>query len=352
MSLINFFCIGYQIERDNSKSNIMERYFRGNMHTDGPVKNNLCQKVIESLIKFGFNLDQIMTAYKIYKFENLDEAILIMMKDHETGRYNHRYIKKEKEKKTEKENENQNMNINYNNNDIYLNIIEDCFICGGLYNEHVDYDFKEIKLIDELNDKNKINYKNNNNNKIKMNLNINNLNFSEINNSESNCKFNLENEGLSKNLNTDLCISKQNKSNLNYENNNDLNLSNQKGNENEKELENNNNINNNNLGLALCKNNKLSSNIKINNSIINDLDLNITSIRIPEKQNKIIINIDEETLLGFEDPDICTICFNNKLIENNYSEISCGHKFCLNCIKMHLTTNIVNGRVKIQFNKL
>ena len=63
-------------------------------------------------------------------------------------------------------------------------------------------------------------------------------------------------------------------------------------------------------------------------------------------RSEIIINIDKETLLAFDDPEICTICFENKLNRENSTEFSCGHKFCKICIKAHLTTNIINGRVR------
>ena len=67
--------------------------------------------------------------------------------------------------------------------------------------------------------------------------------------------------------------------------------------------------------------------------------------KIPIVRSDIQIFIDKETLLAFEDPDICTICFDNKLIGKNFTEFSCGHKFCNTCIIAHLTTNIINGRV-------
>jgi len=40
------------------------------------------------------------------------------------------------------------------------------------------------------------------------------------------------------------------------------------------------------------------------------------------------INIDKETLDDFEDPNICRICFSEKLEVNNKVELGCGHKFC------------------------
>lgn len=71
----------------------------------------------------------------------------------------------------------------------------------------------------------------------------------------------------------------------------------------------------------------------------------------PLLRSDIQIHIDKETLLDFDDPEICTICFSNKLNNKNYNEFSCGHKFCKDCIKAHLTTNIINGRVRKNFLK-
>ena len=69
----------------------------------------------------------------------------------------------------------------------------------------------------------------------------------------------------------------------------------------------------------------------------------------PHKNNFIFefgkIEIPKETLDLFDDPNICRICFSEKVNPNNISQISCGHYFCDNCIKTHITTSIVNGKV-------
>ena len=57
------------------------------------------------------------------------------------------------------------------------------------------------------------------------------------------------------------------------------------------------------------------------------------------------IEIPKETLDLFDDPNICRICFSEKVNPNNISQISCGHFFCDSCIKTHITTKIINGKV-------
>ena len=57
------------------------------------------------------------------------------------------------------------------------------------------------------------------------------------------------------------------------------------------------------------------------------------------------IEIPKETLLLFESPDVCRICFSNKINPNNKAQISCGHFFCDTCINKYLTNKIINGQV-------
>ena len=55
MSLMNYFSIGYQIEKENNRSSSI-KYFKSNMQSEGPIKNNISQSVVETLLKFGFKL--------------------------------------------------------------------------------------------------------------------------------------------------------------------------------------------------------------------------------------------------------------------------------------------------------
>lgn len=57
------------------------------------------------------------------------------------------------------------------------------------------------------------------------------------------------------------------------------------------------------------------------------------------------IDIPEETLLLFDTPDICRICFGQKQNPKNIAQITCGHFFCETCINVYLTTKIINGKV-------
>jgi hypothetical protein len=369
MSLMNYFTIGYQIEKENSRISYLNKYQRGNLQSEGPIKNNLSQSIVENLIKFGFNLDQIMTAHKIYKFKNLDEAIFVMMKDNETGKFNHRYIKKENQNISNKSESNGNNNIihldiNDINKNVYLNLKETCFICNELSNEHVDYDFKEIKLVLDLdNDKNNKNNDNNNNknNKNYKNYknykNRNDIDISQNNQYDSNCKINLDKENISKNLFIDInnnYINNNNKIEIDISKNNDNYNDNDDNINNINKIEENNSKLNNDEGEENIKNDKnKKDNVydvdftkQINSNILDNTRNNNNKKKLLMR-SEIIINIDKETLLSFEDPDICTICFNNKLIGKNFIEFSCGHKFCKTCIKSYLTTNIINGNVKL-----
>lgn len=367
MSLINFFRIGYQIEKDNSRD-IYNKYQIGNLNSEVSItKNNLSQSVIENLLKFGFNLDQIMKAHKIYMFNNLDEAIFIMMKDNETGKYNHKFILNEKKnnlinKKDSNDNAvNNNLIIEMNQFDknSYLNIMKTCFICGGLNNEHVDYEFKEIKL--EIVDNHNCNDKSNNNNNHK-NIIIDDIknDVSENNQSISNSKINLnqiienenENEGISK------IISKRNIKNIDNDNNinkvvdnNNKEVEGADDEEDEKVEEYEDVVEEekgeekiNKLELISIEDlNKQNNSNRINTASTN----NISTIKNKKAlmKSEIFIHIDRETLASFDDPKICTICFDVKNNGRNFTEFSCGHQFCNICIKFYLTTNIINGKV-------
>lgn len=331
MSLMDFFRIGYQIEREQEAEKFEDRFFRGNIRPDESNKV-LKHKVTEMLIKFGFNLEQIMLAHRIYKFSDLDEAIFYMMKDSETGKYNHNYYKKEIEK------ENKNQKSENNNNNIYLNIFENCFICGGHPNEHIDFEFKEIKL--EIEKTPKI---------------FNPIKGKVLNNVSISCD-NLNNQ--SKNLLL------ENKSDLDLKNKLDINKIPQKryksDEEREKEKEENEEKEEENeekekpIEVSEMKqNNEENDNKQIIDDIQNYQDTNCDGFIIKNPNAKLFdsakseykINIDKATLDDFENPNICIICFSNKTNDHNKSEFSCGHKFCKPCVKKYLTTNIKQGKV-------
>ncbi len=56
------------------------------------------------------------------------------------------------------------------------------------------------------------------------------------------------------------------------------------------------------------------------------------------------IKISAETQKLFENPNICTICYENLINKNNISHL-CNHFFCDNCIKTYLTNKIISGNI-------
>lgn len=60
---------------------------------------------------------------------------------------------------------------------------------------------------------------------------------------------------------------------------------------------------------------------------------------------KIQIALPQSVLDDFDDPNICRICFVNKLDENNKVSFSCQHVFCQECITNYLTSLIYDGKV-------
>ena len=56
------------------------------------------------------------------------------------------------------------------------------------------------------------------------------------------------------------------------------------------------------------------------------------------------INIPIETKLSFDNPNICTICYENLYNKNNISH-TCQHFFCDKCMNTYLTNKIINGDV-------
>jgi hypothetical protein len=78
----------------------------------------------------------------------------------------------------------------------------------------------------------------------------------------------------------------------------------------------------------LINNDDESVNSKENNSIKEEENFD-------EKLKK--YGIEQETLKQFKDPDICNICFENKVNKENISQKCCQHYFCDKCIKKYLT---------------
>jgi hypothetical protein len=115
-----------------------------------------------------------------------------------------------------------------------------------------------------------------------------------------------------------------------------------------------------NLKLELKKdmNNKISEKKiekkEVNNELINHEDENINvnsndnnNIKLEENLDEKLkkYGIEENTLKQFKDPDICNICFENKVNKENISQKCCQHYFCDKCIKKYMTYQINNGIV-------
>ncbi len=60
---------------------------------------------------------------------------------------------------------------------------------------------------------------------------------------------------------------------------------------------------------------------------------------------KVEIEIPKSLLDNFEAPDICRICFDNKIDDSSMYNFYCQHKFCRECVKNYLATAINDGRV-------
>lgn len=95
----------------------------------------------------------------------------------------------------------------------------------------------------------------------------------------------------------------------------------------------------------------------IEKDLYNDPSLIIKENQIPQGNTKEIekkmIHITKKSMSAipkahledFDDPDICRICFHNKVTGKMKIELSCGHTFCKDCVVGFLTVNINNGKV-------
>lgn len=63
------------------------------------------------------------------------------------------------------------------------------------------------------------------------------------------------------------------------------------------------------------------------------------------KFNKIELDLPKETLNDFDNPQVCKICFAEKLKQIPIAKLECNHNFCNNCIMKYLENKIKNGNV-------
>ena len=316
MSLLNKFSVSYNLEQANRKKH------NAFLSKTGIKSNGIRNQVAQDLLELGYNIESLMMLLKIHPFTTVEEALNLLSKDPDTHLYNHKYY---------------NPNIKPNSK---FNIIDEpCLICQGKKNEHGnDYDY-EIEN-DKLNSNTINNNELGNSNKIISNK----ISYNNSNN------INNDNNGI--NINQSKEIKNMTNPKLNTQTNNDFSQTPFVQNEN----------NTNNINSIIQSTNKNPNNT-LNNNKLNNIGLNnnntkniniytsnlISSTSSQSERKKRLdfgkIQIPKETLLLFDSPDICRICFSNKVNPNNIAQISCGHFFCDNCIKTYLTNKIINGQV-------
>lgn len=239
MSLFNRFSVAYNIDKaskNNESEDIDKKVFK--QRSKATIREFIGEEVVNPLIGFGFDVEQIMMAFKLYKFNTVDEAIYILMRDPETGKYNHRYVSR---------NEGGYKKINDQN----------CFLCGDEPSYHVqlDMDITDIKL--DLTRKRKMDDE------------------EEIKDTSINCD-------------------------------------------------------------------------RSNNPILKTSDISSILEAKNNQERKILqvkVEIPQDVIELFEDPEVCRICFSEVINSSNQATFSCGHKFCRTCVINHLNINITNGKV-------
>ena len=373
MSLINKFSVAYNIEQANKRrrQSMSVRYQMERRYTMARPEI-LTNEVAESLIKMGFDIEVLMILMKIHPYASVEEAMHLLGKDADTGKYNHSF---------------------YNNKPDIKGKTNYCFICNGTLDEHVDTkDYIEHKSKSAMQGIYQTNVKgnsckaggDNNNNNINSNSNNNNesFNYTKTNsklitsmNNNTNCNNNnircISGNACNSNNNINNNIYNSNttpydisqtpligdsssnipslfppKTNNNTNTNNNI-ISNTSNNPNI------NNINNSSLnGLNALNNSNHSSNNHTPSQITQNTNRNSHLNNNQNLRNNVFSRIDinkieipQETLNMFDNPNTCRICFANTVNKSNPAQITCGHFFCDNCIQMHMTTKIVNGRV-------
>lgn len=336
-------------------------------------------EVLEKLVVCGLELDQIITAHKIYKFTEVEEACNLIMKDPETNLYHHEFIPLTTEELNSKS------NLNYEKNKISSTIsksksiksksnleslsfdLHNCKICNGNYSDHskkdlpclrsyisLDKQYTKEKYIDEDMEKENEDEEPNSNQDDHLD--------NELIINKSNLiikKFSLEktdDQKRRKSLMPNTLFQINNYKNIVSLNEfNDLN-----DNDNNKKKtvtcrlnfeEKNNSITQTLESDSICNNSR--SKILINK---NECKPKFKSKEKDKKQcknkNKTAkskvtktYKVPEETLKLFSHPDICPICYDDTINEKNIAKFSCGHFYCCACVTKYLTTNIVEGKV-------
>ena len=302
MSLLNKFSVSYNLEQANKK----KHHHRNPELSKTAIKTNgIRNQVAQNLIELGYDIEILMMLLKIHPFTTVDEALNLLSKDPDSHLYNHKYY-------------------NPNKSNSKFNIIDKpCLICQGKKNEHID----DITMENDI--ENTISKNNSHDNPNELNNKNNNINNNTLTNNNEN-NYNNSKKSSTKELKNNISINSKIKNDysqtplINQENNNKNSL-----------IQSNKILNS-----GLINNNNKNINISTSNNLISSSQ--------SDRKKKFDfgkIEIPKETLLLFESPDVCRICFSNKINPNNKAQISCGHFFCDNCIKTYLTNKIINGQV-------
>ena len=133
--LVYRFSVSYNLDKTNKK--------KQNENNDSSAKlqvaecyttfnrTHITEGVVKHLLQFGYELEQIMAAFKIYKFGSVEEALFILMKDQDTFKFNHQFVPEEND-----------------NQEGFKAITGLCLLCREKRSDHVDYDFEEMKNLD------------------------------------------------------------------------------------------------------------------------------------------------------------------------------------------------------------
>jgi hypothetical protein len=312
-------------------------------------KGNLRPEVIEKLLLFGFNIDQILTTHKIYKFMEVEEACNLMIRDPDTNLYNHEFITDEanlyQNENYKNKNKDQILKSNLKSMDFVKNLGIDssnflCKICYEKYSEHSNYELNKNKL------QYHISIAKNKNNAYGKDNEINETNFFKkfslpnLNNQ----KRRISHKPVFQNIKYKKLFNKIKEKPENDESNNkELKIS----------IDTISNNSNSRIFRNTFNNFDHSGDIKTDlytHEIKNNLVLNEKkpcTIEIDKKNLKIKKNfiVPNEIIELFTNPDICKICCNHKITEKNKAIFSCGHFFCCTCVTNYLTINILDGKV-------
>jgi hypothetical protein len=352
---------------DNSnleiKRNIINSSFISNGNDSdyrNKYKGNLRPEVIQKLVLFGLKIDQIIATHRIYKFTEVEEALNLMMRDPDTNLYNHKFIPMDSNLNKIKVTHN-NSKSNEDTENFGLESFK-CKICNENYSDHL---INDLPILEE--------------------------DYLSIDKKDTKDK-NKENEDLDEERDMDFDMDALNKYNDNINNSIIRNFSfdrttnKERRNSlkpiNQKTYYKNLIGNNSNITIKNTKTerlNKRKSELKIDSfSIIDNSNSKILGNKSKEKNNPLVYNkpkrkstsknksnlteenkiklinmkacktykVAEELIELFNNPDICKICYDNKISENNKSTFHCGHFFCCMCVTKYLTTNIVDGKVK------